>query len=579
MEMGILLVVAGIALVVAVTSLAPRLGFAPPLLLVLLGIALSFVPLFGHFQMESEWILSGILPPLLYGSAVNVNTMEFRRDIRIISGMSVFLVVVSSLVVGVVMMMLLPDLGLALGLAVGAIVSPTDAVATSIVKKAGISSRIITILEGESMLNDGAALVLLRSAVAATAVAVSIGEAVGQFVLSVVIAVAIGWVTGKVAVFLFARIPEVIPGVLLSLTIPFVAAIPSEALGASGLVAAVVAGLVVGSEGPRKVRTDARLTTHSVWQTIQLGLESFVFLTMGLELYALVTQVTRYHFSVGRAVAFGLLITVVAMGVRALFVAVSLIVLNRRTAKVIARRTELDRLAEEAHDPDSEPEPSPRHGWWPWSRDVRRMRVSSDRRRADADYYAEEHLGPRQGVMLVAAGMRGAVTLAAAQSLPRDAEYRPVLVLIAFVVAASTLLVSGSTLRPLATILGLDGSAALKASDRRAVKADLRRAAEQRLHDPDLVRPDGTPFSEAFLRESRAQWSALTDMRERLLEADLEQEYADLRRVVLDAEREELLRLRDIGSYRSAVLKAALQELDADEMSLQIRSGEDPVDS
>src|SRR6187399_823446 len=166
MELAPALVLAVVG-IVAVTRLAPRVGVAAPLLLVLLGVLVSFVPGAPSIEIEPEWILAGILPPLLYSSAVSMPGMDFRRDFGAIGGLSVALVVISAVLLGLFFAWAL-DIGLATGIALGAVVSPTDAVATSITRRLGVSSRVVTVLEGESMLNDASALVLLRSAIAAT---------------------------------------------------------------------------------------------------------------------------------------------------------------------------------------------------------------------------------------------------------------------------------------------------------------------------------------------------------------------------------------------------------------------------
>ena len=167
MELAPALVVAVIG-IVAVTRIAPRVGVAAPLLLVLLGVVASLLPGAPGLEIEPEWILAGVLPPLLYSSAVSMPGMDFRRDFGAIAGLSVVLVVVSAVVLGVFFSRVL-DISLATGIALGAVVSPTDAVATSITKRLGVSPRLVTVLEGESLLNDASALVLLRSAIAATA--------------------------------------------------------------------------------------------------------------------------------------------------------------------------------------------------------------------------------------------------------------------------------------------------------------------------------------------------------------------------------------------------------------------------
>ena len=153
--------------ITAASVLAPRIGTAAPLVLLALGMVVSLLPFTPEFVLDPELILAGILPPLLYSASVSMPTMDFRRDFGAISGLSVLLVLVSSVCLGVFFTAHLPGIDLALGIALGAIVSPTDAVATTIVKRLGVQPRLTTVLEGESLLNDATALVLLRSATAA----------------------------------------------------------------------------------------------------------------------------------------------------------------------------------------------------------------------------------------------------------------------------------------------------------------------------------------------------------------------------------------------------------------------------
>src|SRR5262245_1008037 len=131
--------------------LASRLAIAAPLLLVVVGIAASWLPFIPDIEIEPEWILAGVLPPLLYSAAGSMPVMDFRRDFSAIGGLSVILVVVSSVVLGVFFAWVVPGLDLGWGIALGAIISPTDAVATTIVKHVGVSPRVVAILEGESL--------------------------------------------------------------------------------------------------------------------------------------------------------------------------------------------------------------------------------------------------------------------------------------------------------------------------------------------------------------------------------------------------------------------------------------------
>ena len=346
METTLLISIAGIALVVAITAFAPKLGVAPPLVLVLLGTAISFIPALPPIEIEPEWILGGLLPPLLFSAAVNIPSMEFRRDLRLISAFSVVLVVVSALVVGVLLTWLIPGLPLALGVAVGAIVSPTDAVATSIVKKAGVSTRLTTVLEGESLLNDATALVLLRSAVAAVGAAVSIWQVGLDFLYAVAVALAVGWLVGRLTSLVMGRLRQTSSIVALSLVVPFAAHLPTEHLGGSGLVAAVTAGLVIGGRSPRDLGPETRLAWVAAWKTVELVLESAIFLLMGLELAALIADVREAHDSALVALGLGALAATAVLVVRAGFVAWSLWLLARRERRAAAGRERLELLQE-----------------------------------------------------------------------------------------------------------------------------------------------------------------------------------------------------------------------------------------
>ncbi len=182
----LVVLVAALVVIAATTLIGPRLGIASPLVLVAIGVGASFLPVFAGVHIDPEWILEGVLPPLLYSSAVSIPAMNFRREFGAISGLSVLLVVGSALLLGLFFMLVIPGLGFAWGVALGAIVSPTDAVATSIIKRTSVSKRVVAMLDGESLLNDATALVLLRTATAATALGFSFWGALGTFAYSVV---------------------------------------------------------------------------------------------------------------------------------------------------------------------------------------------------------------------------------------------------------------------------------------------------------------------------------------------------------------------------------------------------------
>jgi NhaP-type Na+/H+ or K+/H+ antiporter len=577
-------VVLGVVAIVAVNALAPRVGVAAPLALVLLGVGVSFLPFVPAIEVDPEWILGVVLPPLLYSSAVGMPMMDFRRDFRIISSLSVVLVVVSAVAVGFVVSWLVPDLGLAAGIALGAIVSPTDAVATSIVRRAGVSPRIVTVLEGESMLNDASALVLLRAAIAALGAGVALIDVAGEFLWSVVVATAIGLVVGRLNLLVRSWLDQSTAGVAISLVTPFVAYLPAEGAEASGLVAAVVAGLVSGHGAARRLRAEDRITERVVWSTVELLLESAVFLLMGLQLFGLVEGLAADGESLLGALALGGVAALLVIVLRTAFVAPSVWLLAmraRRDPAVRVRLTEAqDKLAHgELHAPPPRRWIDPdRYAGWVEKR-LRRLGAALVQRIADIDYLTAEKFGPREAVVLVWAGMRGAVTLAAAQSLPPGTPHRSLLVVAAFAVAAGTLLVQGGTLPWVVSALRLgEHDDEADAGEHAALREELVRSALGELQRSDLRRPDGTPYSAAAL--ARIREMGLLPRREDA-EGDgpgaaaIVGELRSLRLALIIAERAALLRIRDVGTYRSSVLDDALVQLDAAEIGIRLRERPD----
>lgn len=577
----ILLVVLGVVAIALVTALAPRVGVAGPLALVALGIVVSFLPFVPEFEIEPEWILAGILPPLLYSAAVSLPAVEFRRDFGLIGALSVGLVLISSLVLGGVFAVLVPGLGIALAIALGAILSPTDAVATSIVRKLGISPRIVTVLEGESLLNDATALVLLSSALAAVTGSFSVFDSVLDFGWAVFLAIIVGAVVGLVNLRVRAWIASPTANTALSFTIPFVAYIPTEHFGGSGLVAAVVAGIVTGQGSARWFTAEQRMSDTLNWRTIELVLEGGVFLIMGLELYGLIVESEEKHEGVWHAATLAAVAVLIVLAVRILYVAPLVWAQSRRARRISSLRDRFDdwdkRVAETAASQAASttttgrgrrgPVRAPAKG----ANQPRRLftfRLRMTRARADLDYYEASPLGWRHGSLIVWAGMRGAVTVAAAQTLPRDTESRATLLLVAFFVAAGTLLIQGGTLGWVARRLGLAGSGGgASPEERDTLRDELQTAAATALASPDLRRSDGSPFDTDIVTRVRA----------RVLQPPEDDSNAratqmsELRLAMIHAMRDRLLELRRDGTYSTAALRRSLDELDADELSIQMR--------
>ncbi|MFT4088892.1 MAG: cation:proton antiporter, partial [Gordonia sp. (in: high G+C Gram-positive bacteria)] len=242
----VVVVVVCVLAIAGANTLAPRVRIAAPLLLVLVGVVVSFIPRVPPIYVDPEIILVGVLPPLLFAAAVALPSMDFKRDFQAISVLSIVLVIVSALALGAFFTAIFPEVNYATGVALGAILSPTDAVATGAIKRVGAPNRLITVLSGESLFNDASALVVLRAAIAAMAASVSLVGVAVSFVWALLAAVAVGAAVGWLITRLRARISNPAVATAVSFTAPYLAYIPAELMEASGLVAAVAAGLVVG---------------------------------------------------------------------------------------------------------------------------------------------------------------------------------------------------------------------------------------------------------------------------------------------------------------------------------------------
>jgi CPA1 family monovalent cation:H+ antiporter len=577
----------GVLAIAASSAVGRRLGVASPLLLLAVGIVVGYLPFVGTVAVDPEWILVGVLPPLLYSAAVNLPAIEFRRDLRPIAGLSVLLVVASSVVLGVFFWAVVPGLGLPLGIALGAILSPTDAVATTIAKRLGIAPRVITLLEGESLLNDATALVLLRTAIAAIAGGFSFGATVGAFVWSVLIALAIGAVVGWLSLRLRVWVRNSAANTAVSFTVPFIAYLPTEHLGGSGLVAAVVAGLITSQLAPRRLTPEQRMSDTLNWRTVELVLEGAVFLLMGLELREIVVQNLQSEQGLWHGVWLALSALAIVIVVRAGYVAVMVWSQGRRARRLDRERLEafsnrLDAVEAGITAPVEMPaRPASSRA----ARRVARRALPTDpaqrerflgmartrvtRALADVDYYENAPLDWRQGAVIVWGGMRGVVTLAAAQTLPRDDE-RALLIFVAFLVAAVSLTLQGFTLPALVRRLGLAGGPTEPGAGRDQLDDELRTAAASALVSGALVDSEGRPFDAELTSRVGVRIS------ERPVDddADSTRTALELRLAVIGAMRARLEELTHDGTYATAVLRHARAELDADEIGVQLRMDE-----
>ena len=518
LALGLLVLV---AVVCAGSALGRKLNVSVPLLLVLAGVAGSFLPFVPPIELNPELVLIGLLPPLLYAAALRTSLFDFGSNRRAIGLLSVGYVIFGTLAVGLVVWWLFPEIPLAAAIALGAVVAPPDAVAaTSIARKVGMPRRIVTILEGESLVNDATALVCLRAAITAIAGTVSAAGIAGGFLLAAGGGLVVGLAAAYVLTELRKRIRNVAINTSTSLMAPFVAYLPAEAIHASGVLAVVVAGLVMGTKAPSMPNGAARLSQRSNWNTVQFLLENSVFLLIGLQVSTIIEGVQDDSLGAGRIWAGCAVILLAVLVLRPVWVFPA---------------TYLPRLIPSIRRKDPAP---------PW-----------------------------QFAAIVSwAGMRGVVTLAAVLVLPADLEHRPVLVLAALVVVGGTLTLQGFSLPALVRLLRVQGPDQREDALNQASLMQLATAAGvARLQE---LRTDNDPPEVVAMLKRRTQERGLAAW-ERLGRPAAEaatpsQRYAQLRLAMLDAERAKVLELRRGGEYAHEVLSEVLDRLDVEESMLDV---------
>ncbi|WP_084102835.1 sodium:proton antiporter [Demequina sp. NBRC 110051] len=541
MEILIVGVFALVAIAIA-TAVSPRVGVAAPLILVALGFGASLLPGVPTVEIDPEVILAGVLPPLLFAAGASIPATDFRREFRSISGLSILLTILSTLVLGAFFHWVIDDLSWAWSFALGAIVSPSDPVATSIIKRLGVSPRMVSLLEGESLLNDACALVLLRGAVAAAAAAVTVWDIALEFILAMTVAVIIGIVIGRVNLWVSSRIKDTTANTVFTLAVPFIASVPAEMVGASGLVAAVVCGLVTGNGAAKALSPQVRLSDQQTWHAIELILEGVVYLIVGLEIVGVVREVEAEHEGLAFAGIIALVTIVLVLVLRAAFIAPLLAAQAARARRAERLRPHLDGIRTRLADPDTHTEAIRQVGRAAGGITGRRIARGDvphehvdrhlTRAQADASYLMRAPLGRREGAVMVWAGMRGVVTVAAAQTLPTDTPDRALLVLIAYLVAVGSLVIQGGTVRWVVEWL----------KPSRGANAD-EAAREQDELDAHLAQAVADAGGSAALGSRIA---------------------------VIEVERAALIDARHLGIFSSALLSDTLNRLDTEQIRLEL---------
>jgi Na+/H+ antiporter len=516
------IVALGLLLAVAtLLAIAPALRIPYPILLVLGGLAIGVVPGMPEFELEPELVFFGVLPPLLYSAAFFTSLRDLRASARPIGLLAVGLVIVTTVGVAIVAHTFIDGLPWSAAFVLGAIVSPTDPLAaTSIARRFGVPRKLVTIVEGESLVNDGTGLVLYRVAVAAVLTgSFSAFYTSGLFLVSVGGGIAVGLGVGWLVRQIRRRLDNPPAEITISLLTGYVAFIPAELMGVSAVLAAVTAGIYLGWHTPELTSAQVRLQGRAVWEIVQYLLNALLFVLIGLQLPVVVDALGG--FSATSLLGYAALVSGTVIALRFVWVFAVL-----HAPKWIARRMS---------------------NW-------------------------------RGAVFLSWAGMRGAVSLAAALALPLETDAgtpfpdRDLILFLTFSVILATLVGQGLTLPYVIRVLGLEEDGI---EDREDAKARIHAAEAalvrlEELVSEDWVRDDTAERVRGAYRFRTSRYRARFDDEDDGAIESRSQDYQRLRRELLDAERRALVELRRSGVISNDVWLRVGRDLDLEDERLDI---------
>ena len=504
-------------LVAVIVTVARRLGIAYPILLVLAGLALGFIPGAPRFSIEPDLVFVLVLPPIIYVAAFFTPLRSFRENLSTIGSLAVGLVIATAVAVAAVARVLLPGLTWPIALVLGAIVAPPDEIAATQVAAGILPRRAATILAGESLLNDATALTLYSAALAVAMGGVfSVEASATTFLVAVIGGVVIGlgvaWIIGEVR----SRIRDVPVAITVSLLTPYAVFVSADRVGASGVIATVAAGLYLGRRAPNIMDADTRLAGRAVWEMVVFLLNGFVFLYTGLEVPLYLSQLSQGQVA-GLLLA-GVTIAATALAVRTIWIFATMMPRDRRTER-------------------------------PWA----------------------------NATVLAWSGMRGLVSLAAALAIPLTVSggapfpARQAVIVITLTVIVLTLVGPGLTLGLLIRRLGLGSGSDVREEEARA-RERMNEAARIRIDELEEVWPGHRPLLDE-LRVAFAHSSEHIGRQRDGRETDRELiEHREIRKNVIDAQREALLRLREDGVIDDDVRRSLERELDIEEQRLDAAS-------
>jgi Na+/H+ antiporter len=486
-------------------------------------LGLGFVPGMPTIQLEPDVVLVAVLPPLLYGSAYFTSLRELRANVGHITLLAIGLVLTTTLAVAAVAHAFIPGLDWPTAFVLGAIVSPTDpTAATAIAQRLGLPRRLIALIEGESLVNDGTGLVAYRFAVAAVVTgSFSLASASGRFVLNVVGGIAVGLAVGFLIRQARRRLHNPPVEITISIMSGYFAYLPAQAAGVSGVLAAVTVGIYMGWHTPELTTAQTRLQGAAVWEILFFLLNALLFALVGLQLPSILDGLSGHSTSALLSFAAAVCATVVAA--RFLWVFTSMYLLPR--------------AAGERGRPAS------------W----------------------------KEATIVGWSGMRGAVSLAAALALPFTTDAgepfpnRDLLVFLTFAVILGTLVVEGLTLPAVVRLLGLedDGRAAKEEAKARIHAAEAALGRLEELVEEDWVREDTAERLRGLFNFRRERFRSRFDPDGDTTVEDRSADFRRLLRELLDAERGAVLELRRRGVIDDDVLRRVVRDLDLEEARLE----------
>jgi CPA1 family monovalent cation:H+ antiporter len=518
-ELVLLLLIAATVLAIV----ARRLAIPYPVLLVLGGLGIGFIPGLPTIALEPDVVFLLFLPPILFGAGYFTSIRDLRTNLRHLGLLAIGLVVFTTVVVAVVVHALVPSLGWAAAFTLGAIVAPPDAVAaTAVFQRLGAPRRLVTILEGESLLNDATALVLYRFAVIAAGTGTfSFIEAGGTFAFASIGGIVIGLAVGHLVSLLVRRTDDEVFSIVITFLAPIAAYLPAEGVHASGVLATVVAGIWVGRHAPRALSSGVRLSAVASWQILLFLVNGSVFILIGLSLPQALNRLA------GRSPA-------ELLGLAA---AVSVAVIVARIVWVFAA-IDLPKRISAMRDPGGATQPN-----------------------------------ARSAGIVAWAGMRGVVSLAAALALGPGFPERDLLIFLTFAVILATLVGQGLTLPLLIRRLDIDDGMAVEGQEEAYARYIAADAATHRLEE--LV--DEWPGHLELIDTLRAQYTHRTrhaELRQDRAEEDEEAEqelleHRQIRLAILTAERESLIALRDRAAISDEIFRRVERDLDLEELRME----------